>query len=102
MGHCASLYPKSSQVVCSPGGTRAYLPAEGKGGITITIDAVNSARNVILSASKASQSDMVRKSLSWSNAATNHAMPAGMISVSEGAHVEWILTHDSAADLPAM
>lgn len=101
-GHCASLYPKSSQVVCSPGGTRAYLPAEGKGGITITIDAVNSARNVILSASKASQSDMVRKSLSWSNAATNHAMPAGMISVSEGAHVEWILTYDSAADLPAM
>lgn len=101
-GHCASLYPKSSQVVGSPGGTRAYLPAEGKGGITISIDAINSARNVLLSAGKATQSDMARKCLGWSNAATNHALPAGMISVSEGAVVEWILTQDSAADLPAM
>ena len=101
-GNCASLYPKSAQVVGSPGGSRVYLPAEGKGGITITIDAINSARNVILSAGKASQSDMARKSLSWSNAASNHALPAGMISTSEGAVVEWILTHDSAADLPAM
>lgn len=101
-GHCASLYPKSAQVVGSPGGSRAYLPAERKGGITITIDAINSARNVILSAGKASQSEMARKSLSWSNAASNHAMPAGMISTSEGAVVEWILTHESAADLPAM
>jgi 6-phosphogluconolactonase len=101
-GHCASLYPKSAQVLCSPGGSRAYLPAEGKGGITITIDAINSARNVIISAGKASQSDMARKSLSWSNAANNHALPAGMISTSEGAVVEWILTQESAADLPAM
>lgn len=101
-GHCASLYPKSPQVTCSPGSNAAYLPAEGKGGITISIDAINSARNVIVSACKASQSDMVRKSLSWSNASTNHALPAGMISTKEGAVVEWILSHESAADLPAM
>ena len=101
-GHCASLYPKSYQVVCSPGGTRAYLPAEGKGGITITIDMLNRAHNVLVSAGKASQCDMVRKCLGWSDAATNHAMPVGMISASGGANVEWILTQDSAADLPAM
>jgi len=101
-GHCASLYPNSQQVIASPGSTNAYLPAEGKGGITITIDAINSSRNVILSASKASQSNMARKCLSWSNAASNHALPAGMISTSEGAVVEWILTHESAADLPAL
>jgi 6-phosphogluconolactonase len=101
-GHCASLYPNSPQVIGSPGGSHAYLPAEGKGGITITIDAINSARNVIVSAGKASQSDMARKSLSWSNARTNHALPAGMISTTEGAVVEWILSHESAADLPAM
>jgi len=101
-GHCASLYPNSKQVVVSPGASRAYLPAEGKGGITITMDAINSARNVILSAGKASQADMVRKCLSWSNAASNHAWPAGMISTSEGAVVEWILTQESAADLPAL
>lgn len=107
-GHCASLYPNSPQVTysASPGSvninTRAYLPAEGKGGITITIDAINSARNVIVSAGKATQSDMARKCLGWSNAAVNTAMPAGMISTSEGAVVEWILTLESAADLPAM
>ena len=101
-GHCASLYPGSPQVTCSPGSTNAYLPAEGKGGITITIDAINSAKNVILSAGKATQSDMARKCLGWSNAAVNTAMPAGMISTSEGAVVEWILTQESAADLPAM
>lgn len=101
-GHCASLYPKSSQVTCSPGNKRAYLAAEGKGGVTITIDAINAARNVILSAGKATQSDMARKCLGWSNAAVNTNMPAGMISASEGAVVEWVLTHESAADLPAM
>jgi hypothetical protein len=37
-GHCASLYPHSAQVVCSPGCDRVYLPAEGKGGITLSID----------------------------------------------------------------
>lgn len=101
-GHCASLYPRSSQVVCSPGCDRVYLPGEGKGGITLSIDAINAAQNVLISAGKAAQSDMVRKSLGWSNAATNHALPAGMISTSGGAVVEWILTENSAADLPAM
>ena len=101
-GHCASLYPDSAQVVCSPGCSFAYLPAEGKGGITVTIDMINSARNVLISAAKASQSDMCRKCLGWSNAATNHKLPVGMISTSNGAVVEWILSEQSAADLPAM
>lgn len=101
-GHCASLYPQSSQVTCSPGCARAYLPAEGKGGVTLSIDAISSARNVLISAAKASQSDMCRKSLGWSNAATNHNLPAGMIRTSDGANVEWILSEESAADLPAM
>jgi 6-phosphogluconolactonase len=101
-GHCASLYPNSAQVICSPGCSRAYLPAEGKGGITLSVDAINSARNVLLSAAKASQSDMCRKCLGWSNAATNHKLPAGMISTSEGAVVEWFLSEESAADMPAM
>ena len=102
-GHCASLYPDSSQVVCSPGlRDRIYLPVEGKGGITLSIDTINSARNVLISAGKASQSDMCRKCLGWSNADTNHMLPAGMISANEGAAVEWILSEQSAADLPAM
>ena len=101
-GHCASLYPKSPQVTCSPGCQQAYLPAEGKGGITLTIDAINAARHVLLSAGKPTQSDMVRKCLGWSNAAVNTALPAGMIATSEGAVVEWILTQESAADLPAL
>jgi 6-phosphogluconolactonase len=109
-GHCASLYPNSPQVSCSSASrqgstninTRAFLPAEGKGGITITIDAINSARNVIVSAGKATQSDMARKCLGWSNAEVNTAMPAGMIGTSQGAVVEWILSQESAADLPAM
>ena len=76
-GHCASLYPDSPQVVCSPGSDHFYLPAEGKGGITLSLDAIMSARHVLLSAGKASQADMVRKCLGWSNASTNTKFPAG-------------------------
>ena len=102
-GHCASLYPESSQVVCSPGSDQAYLPAEGKGGITLSLDAIGSAKNVMISAGKAAQSDMVRKCLGWSNAATNTKFPAGMIAARvPGTEVEWLLTQDSAADLPAL
>ena len=55
-----------------------------------------------MSASKAEQVGVCRKCLGWSNAATNHKLPAGMISTNEGAIVEWILSEQSAADLPAM
>ena len=41
-----SLYPGSAQVVCSPGCTQCYLPAEGKGGVTLSVDAIGSARNL--------------------------------------------------------
>jgi len=101
-GHCASLYPESPQVVCSPGCDRAYLPADGKGGITLSLDAIGSAHNVILSAGKAAQADMVRKSLGWSNAGTNHKLPAGMVAASDDTQVEWLLTEDSAVELPAL
>lgn len=102
-GHCASLYPESAQVVCSPGSGRVYLPAEGKGGITLSIDAIGSSRNVLLSAGKAAQSSMVRKCLGWSNAATNHKLPAGMVAARAGStEVEWLLTDASAIELPAL
>ena len=102
-GHCASLYPDSEQVTCSPGSGRAYVPAEGKGGVTLTIDAISSARHVMLSAGKAAQADMVRKCLGWSGADKNHAWPAGMITASEGnTEVEWLLTEASAVELPAL
>ena len=102
-GHCASLYPDSSQVVCSPGSERAYLPAEGKGGITLSIDAISAAKNVLLSAAKPTQADMVRKCLGWSNAASNTKLPAGMISARPGStEVEWLLTKESAVELPAL
>lgn len=102
-GHCASLYPQSSQVTIEPGSGRAYLPAEGKGGITLSIEAISTARNVLLSAAKPTQADMVRKCLGWSNADKNTAWPAGMISAREGlTEVEWLLTEDSAVELPAL
>jgi len=101
-GHCASLYPDSAQVVCSPGCQSMYLPAEGKGGVTLSIDAIASARNVILSAGKAAQADMVRKSLGWSNAALNTKLPAGMLAASDSTEVEWLLTGASAVELPAL
>lgn len=92
----------SSQVECSPGSGRVYLPAEGKGGITLSIDAINSARNVLLSAGKKEQADMVRKCLGWSGAAENTKLPAGMVATSQGAEVEWMLTEDSSVGLPAL
>ena len=101
-GHCASLYPDSSQVVCSPGSRRAYMPADGKGGITLTIDGISSARHVLISAPKKDQSSMVRKCLGWSNAATNTKLPAGMVATALGAQVEWVLTEESAVELPAL
>ena len=101
-GHCASLYPSSAQVVCSPGCRQMYLPAEGKGGVTLSLDAIGSARNVLLSAGKAAQADMVRRSLGWSNAELNIKLPAGMIAAQPGTEVEWLLTEASAVELPAL
>lgn len=95
-GHCASLYPDSAQVVCSPGCQRMYLPAEGKGGVTLSIDAICSARNVILSAGKAAQAEMVHKCLAGS---LEPMLPAGMLAASEGTQVEWLLTEASAVHL---
>lgn len=108
-GHCASLYPDSAQVMRGGpgrggiGGSRAcYLPAEGRGGITLSLDAIMSARHVLLSAGKASQADMVRKCLGWSDASTNTNLPAGMISAHPGTTVEWLVTKASAIELPAL
>ena len=101
-GHCASLYPGSAQVVVSPGCDRACLEAEGKGGVTLSIDAISSARTVLLSAAKPEQAAMVRKCLGWSNAERNTGMPAGMVTCAYGAQVEWLLTDASAVELPAL
>lgn len=101
-GHCASLYPESVQVECSPGSGRVCVPAEGKGGITLTIDMISSARHVLLSAGKKTQAAMVRSCLGWSGAAHNTKWPAGMVSAGDSTQVEWLLTEDSAIELPAL
>lgn len=103
-GHTASLYPNSSQVLCSPGCGISYLPAEGKGGITMTLDLIMSARHVVISAGKPSQAEMVRWCLcppsGGSNPSTNAMLyPAGMISALPGTIVEWLITEASAMDL---
>ena len=69
-GHCASLYPDSGQVL-RVGDGHLVVPADGKGGVTLSLDTMRSARNVILSAAKPSQASMVRKAISWSNADSN-------------------------------
>ena len=71
-------------------------------GVTLSIDAICSARNVLLSAGKKAQADMVRKCLGWSNAAQNTKLPAGMVATGEGTEVEWLLTEESAVELPAL
>ena len=68
----------------------------------MSLDAIMSARHVLLSAGKPSQADMVRKCLGWSNASTNTKRPAGMISASPGTTVEWVVTKASAIELPAL
>ena len=93
-GHTASLYPDSSQVLNAAG--RAVVPAEGKGGVTLSIECISAAQHVLLSAAKPTQATMVRKALGWSNAATNTKCPAGMIGAP--AEVEWILTEESAVE----
>ena len=98
-GHVASLYPNSSQVLCSPGCDTPYVPAQGKGGITITLDTIMSSRHVIVSAGKSTQSDMVRRCLDRSYHPKDVNYPAGMIASSPGTIVEWLLTEASAMDL---
>jgi len=100
-GHTASLYPESEQVLrCGDG--RLVVPAEGKGGVTLSLDAIRSARTVILSAAKPTQAAMVRKAISWSGADANTALPAGMVAAAPGTDVEWLLTEASAIELPAL
>ena len=93
--------PRPQVLRCGDG--RLVVPAEGKGGYTLSIDAIGTARNVILSAAKPTQADMVRKCLGWSGADKNTAWPAGMIAARPGkTEVEWLLTEDSAVELPAL
>lgn len=92
----ASLYPGSSQVLQSPS-DRLVVHAEGKGGVTLTLDALRSARHVVLSAGKASQAAMVAETLGGDNKA---GFPAGMIGATPGeTSVEWLLTAESAGQL---
>ncbi|CAE8622782.1 unnamed protein product [Polarella glacialis] len=95
-GHTASLYPDSSQVLQSPC-SRLIVPAEGKGGVTASIDYFQSARNVILSATKASQAEMVALALGNAHAASNTQCPAGMISAGTGTNVQWLVSKSSVS-----
>ena len=70
--------------------------------MTLSIDAISSARTVLLSAAKPEQAAMVRKCLGWSSAERNTGMPAGMVTCAYGAQVEWLLTDASAVELPAL
>lgn len=97
-GHTASLYPGSAQVVNSGG--RLIVPAEGKGGVTASLDYVRAARHVVLSAPKPSQAHMVMLALGSVDAASNTDCPAGMVSAAQGTEVEWLLTKGSAGMFP--
>ena len=81
---------------------RAHRPGAGRRAVTLTLDAMRSARHVILSAAKPSQATMVRKALGWSNAHENTKVPAGMVAAAPGTDVEWLLTEASAVELPAL
>lgn len=94
-GHTASLYPESPQVEYSPS-NRMIVPAYGKGGVTATLHYINSARNVILSAAKPEQAEMVTLALKNSEAAANMKCPAGMVAASAETGVEWLLTKSSS------
>lgn len=93
-GHTASLYPDSTQVLQSPS-SRLIFPAEGKGGVTATIDFIGSARHVILSAAKPSHTVMVTEALGKPAASSNTKCPAGMVSAAPGTEVEWLVTPNS-------
>lgn len=101
-GHCASLYSGSAQVLQSPG-ARAVVAAEGKGGVTLSLDAIGAARRVLLSACKPEQAGMAAAALDGHA----HGLPSGMVRASSsgegeaGTAVEWLLTHASAAELLA-
>jgi 6-phosphogluconolactonase len=111
-GHCASLYPDSPQVMHSVDeeqrmlgvlvpGRSMYVESAGKGGITITLDGIQSAKMVLLAAGKAEQAEMVATALANPNCMSNTNCPAGMIlpaldDVSGLSKVEWILTMESA------
>jgi 6-phosphogluconolactonase/glucosamine-6-phosphate isomerase/deaminase len=71
------------------------VPAAGKGGVTLTIDAIGSARHVLIAAGKAAQAGMVAAALG----PAGHGLPAGLISANDGTAVEWLLTEASAAQL---
>lgn len=111
-GHCASLYPDSPQVMHSVDeeermlgvlvpGRSMYVESAGKGGITITLDGIQSAKQVILAAGKAEQAEMVASALGDPEAMSNTNCPAGMIMPTQDevaglSKVEWILTMESA------
>ena len=77
---------------------------EGKGSITITIDVINAAYNVLSVGKERLRSRTWHESVSPDPTQCNHglAQPAGMLSTGDGAVVEWILAKERATNLPAM
>ena len=78
----------SAPLTC-PNYTRRLFPPPseprptGRRAVTLTLDAMRSARHVIISAAKPSQATMVRKALGWSNAHENTKVPAGMVAAAQ-------------------
>eukprot|EP00281_Chroomonas_sp_CCMP1168_P015601 CAMPEP_0206215806 /NCGR_PEP_ID=MMETSP0047_2-20121206/2390_1 /ASSEMBLY_ACC=CAM_ASM_000192 /TAXON_ID=195065 /ORGANISM="Chroomonas mesostigmatica_cf, Strain CCMP1168" /LENGTH=204 /DNA_ID=CAMNT_0053638123 /DNA_START=41 /DNA_END=657 /DNA_ORIENTATION=+ len=64
-----------------------------EGGGDFHFDCIQSAKNVIISAGKKDQAQMVAYALG----STSSDLPAGMIHAHPGTSVEWLLTNDSAS-----
>eukprot|EP00613_Pedinella_sp_CCMP2098_P008242 CAMPEP_0171679940 /NCGR_PEP_ID=MMETSP0990-20121206/56552_1 /TAXON_ID=483369 /ORGANISM="non described non described, Strain CCMP2098" /LENGTH=285 /DNA_ID=CAMNT_0012266853 /DNA_START=78 /DNA_END=935 /DNA_ORIENTATION=- len=89
-GHCASLFPGSPQV--EGGSSDVMLAKKSEGAVTVSLETLNKAKKVIVSASGAARGLMVLESFSK---AEDSRMPAAMV---QSPDTTWLVDDASVAE----
>ncbi len=90
-GHTASLFPGTAALASQEPACAVYAPRLGSWRVTLTLPALNNARNILFCVSGAAKAGILKKILS---AETRTAYPAGLVMPTDGSLL-WLI--DSAA-----
>lgn len=95
-GHCGSLYPHSKEIQLTGSGTVVYgIDEEDKKSIAVSIDFMNAAKNILVSASGSKKATMVQLALTGNY--EEYGCPAALVESKIGSTI-WFVDTDSMAE----
>lgn len=94
-GHCGSIYPQSKEVKLTGSGTVVYgIDEADKKSIAVSIDFMNAAKKVLVSASGSKKATMVQRALTGQF--EEYGCPAALVESKSGETI-WLIDTDSFA-----